>query len=69
MLANASLTKDLQLAAVKGRIGVCFHMKVLLKSFVVYRHVGVWCYRLKRCLSQFTSCFISDEIAAVHESF
>lgn len=27
MLANASLTKDLQLAAVKGRIGVCFHMK------------------------------------------
>ena len=46
-----------------------FSYEVLLKSFVVYRHVGVWCYRLKRCLSQFTSCFISDEIAAVHEIF
>lgn len=46
-----------------------FSYEVLLRSFEVYRHVGGWCYRLKRCLSQFTSCFISDEIAAVHESF
>ena len=41
MLANASLTKDLQLAAVKGRIGVCFHMKCkIICSISSRRGVG-----------------------------